>query len=303
MQAGQKVSDRVHLCGAAYTTSTTGTIEGALRSVMTTMRYFGSGDQVWNAVCSGDVNEVHRTLTEMNGDEEHIDLETGCTLLHRACGDGSADVAELLIQCGCRVDPVDNNGSTPLHYACVGGHSEVVEILLSADANVFAMDATGATPYDLSRLQGHAKVLSTLSTRHLRRHWTRMHTAPPCQLPLAPVPRLYQESTQESVDPQELPASPNGNQLNQLNNMNGAGNGGSGMEDDEIIMLSIQKAFQQYDPEGIGAISVDHLPSLINALQEPMTLNEIQDMQRNLDITNTGLIEFHDFHSFWTNSS
>ena len=104
----------------------------------------------------------------------------------------------------------------------MGGHAEVVEILLSADADVFAVDATGATPYDLARLQGHSKVLSTLSTRHLRRHWTRMHTAPPCQVPLAPVPRLFQE-----VVPQ--------------------------MEEDKIIMLSIQKAFQKFDPEGIGA--------------------------------------------------
>lgn len=287
IQAGVNVGQRVHLCGPAYTTSTPGTIEGALRSVMTTMRYFGSGEEVWRAVCSGDVNEVHRSLVERNGDEEHVDLATGCTLLHRACGDGSVDIAELLIQRGCRVDPSDNNGSTPLHYACIGGHSEIVEVLLSADADVFAMDATGATPYDLARLQGHAKVLSTLSTRHLRRHWTRMHTAPPCQLPLSDVPRLFQDQGGEGSTGNMSP----GNSVEQSDN------------EDDMIMLSIQKAFQQFDSEGVGAISVTDLPALVNVLQEPLTLNEIKDMTRNLDITNTGMVGFQEFHQFWVNSN
>ena len=270
LQRGQNLVDRVHVCGASYTTSTTGTIEGALRSVMTMLRYFGSGEAAWNAVCSGDVHEVHSALVG-GADDEHVDVSTGCTLLHRACGDGSADVAELLIQRGCRVDPVDSNGSTPLHYACIGGHAEVVEILLSADADVFCVDKSGATPYDLARLQGHGKVLSTLSTRHLRRHWTRMHTAPPCQLPLAPVPRLFQETVPQ-------------------------------MEEEEIIMLSIQKAFQRYDSDGIGSITTDDLPSLVRDLQEPMTASELQDMKLNLDITNTGMVGFQDFHAFWVGS-
>ena len=314
IQRGRNLTDRVHVCGSAYTTSTPSTIEGALRSVMTMVRYFGSGDALWSAVCTGDVNEVYRTLADEESvafsDEDHVDTETGCSLLHRACGDGSADIANLLIERGCRVDPIDSNGSTPLHYACVGGHAEVVEILLSADADVFAVDATGATPYDLARLQGHSKVLSTLSTRHLRRHWTRMHTAPPCQVPLAPVPRLFQE-----VVPQ--------------------------MEEDKIIMLSIQKAFQKFDPEGIGAffylflisyslffvfpfgvpfshfvvvahifffsfpgaISTDHLEAVVTELQEPMTKTELEDMKINLDITRTGMVGFHDFHAFWTNAN
>jgi hypothetical protein len=174
-----------------------------------------------------------------------------------------------------------------LHYACIGGHSEIVEVLLSADADVFAMDATGATPYDLARLQGHAKVLSTLSTRHLRRHWTRMHTAPPCQLPLSDVPRLFQDQGGEGSTGNMSP----GNSVEQSDN------------EDDMIMLSIQKAFQQFDSEGVGAISVTDLPALVNVLQEPLTLNEIKDMTRNLDITNTGMVGFQEFHQFWVNSN
>jgi|TARA_B110000091_G_C13525855_1_gene354296 Ca2+-binding EF-hand superfamily protein len=73
--------------------------------------------------------------------------------------------------------------------------------------------------------------------------------------------------------------------------------------EDDMIMLSIQKAFQQFDSEGVGAISVTDLPALVNVLQEPLTLNEIKDMTRNLDITNTGMVGFQEFHQFWVNSN
>lgn len=163
LQKGKYLMDRIHLCGSSYTTSTTSTIEGSLRSVMTVLKYFGSGEIAWNAVCSGNVHEVHSAFVD-GADDEHVDLMTGGTLLHRACGDGSSEIVELLIQRGCNVNAIDQNNSTPLHYACIGGHSDVVEILLSADADVFCVDSKGATPYDLARLQGHGKVLSTLST-------------------------------------------------------------------------------------------------------------------------------------------
>jgi|TARA_B100000780_G_C20869013_1_gene345628 Ca2+-binding EF-hand superfamily protein len=113
-----------------------------------------------------------------------------------------------------------------------------------------------------------------------------MHTAPPCQLPLAPVPRLFQESNQggnQSPTEQQPPQQQ--------------------MEEDEIIMLSIQKAFQNYDPDGIGSIGIESLDLLINDLQEGMAPSEIRDMKINLDITNTGRVGFHVFHAFWVGSN
>ena len=38
-------------------------------------------------------------------------------------------------------------------------------------------------------------------------------------------------------------------------------------------------------------------------LQEPMTKTELEDMKINLDITRTGMVGFHDFQAFWTNTN
>ncbi len=207
-------------------------------------------------------------------DEEHIDLETGMTLLHRACGDGQLEIAELLISRGARVGARDSNGATPLHYACVSNQPEVVELLLSHDADVFAEDKSGATVYHIAQMQGYSKVLSTLSTRHLLRHWNRLNTPPVCQVSPAPVPNLVSKT-------------------------GAAGSSNQDGDEGDWITASMKIAFGKYDVDGTGKIPVESLGDLAVDLNEPLEPEEIEAVAHSLDPTKTGEVLFDDFATFW----
>ena len=53
------------------------------------------------------------------------------TPLHLACQEGHPKVVEKILECGCDVERVDQDGDTPLHFAASGtdgaGHPEVLE--------------------------------------------------------------------------------------------------------------------------------------------------------------------------------
>lgn len=70
----------------------------------------------------------------------------GHTILHRACMEGYARVAELLIAKGADVNAGNTTGITPLHTAAGRGHADVVKLLLDKNANINARDNHGATP-------------------------------------------------------------------------------------------------------------------------------------------------------------
>ena len=58
----------------------------------------------------------------------------GTTSLFIASRNGHADVAELLIANGARVDAVMQDGATPLFLASENGHKNIVRLLLDAGA-------------------------------------------------------------------------------------------------------------------------------------------------------------------------
>jgi hypothetical protein len=263
IQRGLHLADRVHVCGAAFAARAAGTIEGALRSATSLLRYFGSGAMAWDAVCASDLSLLQGAIVR-GADEEHVDVATGMTLLHRACGNGCLEIAELLLSRGARVGPRDANGATPLHYACVSGHPDIVELLLSNDADIFTTDMSGATPIDVARLQGHSKVLATLSTRHLLRHWNRLNSAPPCQIPLAPIPGIIN------------------------------------VGDEEEAIVALQQLFQKFDATGEGSVPAGSLGALAAELGEPMSADEVADMRAVLDPMGANKVEFQDFYRFWT---
>ena len=68
------------------------------------------------------------------------------TLLHAACYDGRADIAELLIQLGADVHAREVNGRTPLHDAANNGHLEVIDVLVRHGASLNTRDNEGMTP-------------------------------------------------------------------------------------------------------------------------------------------------------------
>jgi ankyrin repeat protein len=55
--------------------------------------------------------------------------------LHKACWNGHAAVAQVLVQAGAEVDHGDQRKHTPLHWAIHKGHLDVVHVLLNAGAS------------------------------------------------------------------------------------------------------------------------------------------------------------------------
>lgn len=68
------------------------------------------------------------------------------TLLHAACYDGRADIAEMLIGMGADVHAQEVNGRTPLHEAANNGHLDVIDVLIRYGAKLDTKDGQGMTP-------------------------------------------------------------------------------------------------------------------------------------------------------------
>lgn len=59
-----------------------------------------------------------------------MQLQVGCTPLHRAASTGNSELCELLIEEGAEVDAVDRAGQTPLMHAVICQNKEVHVCLL-----------------------------------------------------------------------------------------------------------------------------------------------------------------------------
>jgi ankyrin repeat protein len=57
-----------------------------------------------------------------------------------------ARVAEALLDCGAKLDQVDDDGITPLGWAAIGNHAEVAKVLIARGADVNHVDKKGFTP-------------------------------------------------------------------------------------------------------------------------------------------------------------
>jgi ankyrin repeat protein len=89
------------------------------------------------------------------------------TLLHAACYDGRADIAELLIRLGAEVNAREVNGRTPLHHAANNGHLEVIDVLVRHGARLAVRDNGGLTPLmwgEISRSGRGREVVAKLKT-------------------------------------------------------------------------------------------------------------------------------------------
>jgi ankyrin repeat protein len=63
---------------------------------------------------------------------------TPCCSIHLACRQGHLETVKVLLDCGCGVDSLDQNGNTPLPYAICEGHIGVAWELIDRSANVNA---------------------------------------------------------------------------------------------------------------------------------------------------------------------
>ena len=117
---------------------------------------------VADAAMRGDVEAVRSLLR--SGVDVNEAQGDGMTALHWAARRGDADLAEILIYAGARLDAGTRLGSyTPLHVATREGKAEVVEVLLEAGADPQAVTTnSGATPLHLAARAGDAKIVSEL---------------------------------------------------------------------------------------------------------------------------------------------
>lgn len=93
--------------------------------------------------------DYEKVLASLRDDPNQASLAFGnlhTTLLHAACYDGKADIAELLIRLGADVNAREVNGRTPLHHAANNGHLDVIDVLVRNGADLEAKDIEGMTP-------------------------------------------------------------------------------------------------------------------------------------------------------------
>ena len=97
------------------------------------------------AAADGDIEQVKLLLsrgTDVNEKDQY-----GRTALHCASWKGHADVAELLINQGARINVTTAMmASSPLHFAVMRGDRQIVELLLSKGGNINAKNRNGSTP-------------------------------------------------------------------------------------------------------------------------------------------------------------
>ncbi|KAI8144688.1 hypothetical protein BJV82DRAFT_605878 [Fennellomyces sp. T-0311] len=144
---------------------------------------------------NGDAAKVHQILTDQRltpflDIDAADDEQDGTTpLIYAACF-GKAEVVQVLLNAGAKVDVQDKRGWTALMWATTNNHSQVVELLLANGASSAARSARGRTALDfidteneqminiLSHLD-ESSVSSTPSSSALRRRKSFKSAPPP----------------------------------------------------------------------------------------------------------------------------
>ena len=112
--------------------------------------------------------DYERVVSSLREDPGQAVLSFGSlhtTLLHAACYDGRADIAELLIQLGADVHASEVNGRTPLHFAANNGHLDVIDVLVRHGARLDIKDGGGMTPLmwgEISRSGRKSEIVAKL---------------------------------------------------------------------------------------------------------------------------------------------
>jgi hypothetical protein len=128
--------------------------------------FSGKGRQDSESICEvvrrGDLAKVRGLLDADKTLVSFARNQYSMTPLHVAAHDGQADIAELLISYGAKVDAKDRDASTPLFSASLQGHADLVGILLKAGANPCVVADEGVTPLHVAAMNGHLAVVKLL---------------------------------------------------------------------------------------------------------------------------------------------
>lgn len=79
---------------------------------------------------------------------------------------GSIDVAELLIDAGCKIDHYNNRKQNAAHWAAAAGQLAMCQLLWDKMGSDYfhQSDNDGKTPYDYAQQYNRAKVIQWLQT-------------------------------------------------------------------------------------------------------------------------------------------
>jgi len=86
----------------------------------------------------------------------------GSTPFFFACQEGNLDVVKFLVRNGADTS-IGKNGISPFHMACYRGHLDVVTYLVvEVDIDPLAVDGSGRTPLEVARRAGKEEVIRFL---------------------------------------------------------------------------------------------------------------------------------------------
>ncbi|XP_050415633.1 integrin-linked protein kinase isoform X1 [Patella vulgata] len=118
-------------------------------------------DDIFTQVKEGNAFHVRvwldNTENDLNQGDDHR-----FSLLHWASREGRANIVDMLIQRGARINATNMGDDTPLHLAAAHGHRDVVLMLLHNKANVNAVNEHGNTPLHYSCFWGYDQIAEDL---------------------------------------------------------------------------------------------------------------------------------------------
>ncbi len=120
------------------------------------------GTALMRAARHGHIEVVRALLKRGAGVNRCDDSFSGETPLHAVAVGGHLDVAQLLLDCGAKLDAADTYGKTALHAAATQGQYDVVRFLVNAGANVRARNFVGNTPLDSALISGTPEIVEFL---------------------------------------------------------------------------------------------------------------------------------------------
>jgi len=116
------------------------------------------------AINSGDAVKVTELLSG-GADPNYRSSQAGMTVLMRAAYKGNAEIVNLLLEKGAKVNEKTDNGITALLLAAYNNHIEVVKLLLGKGSDANIRVEKGNNAFEVAALKGYEEVAKLLRVR------------------------------------------------------------------------------------------------------------------------------------------
>lgn len=125
-----------------------------------------SEEQGAAAAKSGDRKTLTAYIESGSNINAPVDMSTGETMLHIACGAGQLQSVQLLVEAGAKLTVLDNDCQNVLHYAANEGHVSVVRYLVEQGISakeLNRLDNFQMSPLHLAVEGGHTDLVRFLT--------------------------------------------------------------------------------------------------------------------------------------------